>query len=762
MSKHIIIVLFIVLLSSVSDGFSQLQVTPNPNAAQLVQTLAGAGVTVSGATINCPVGASGTFNGTASNIGISGGILLTTGNVADAVGPNNLTSAGTAAGVNFSDPNLIQIEPDAKYNPCVLEFDVVPSCSTLAFTFVFGSEEYHDYVPSSSNPLSVNDVFGIFVTGPNPSGPAYAGYNMAMIPSTTLPVGIFNINNGFTLGCASTGPCNNCAYFTDNCNGTSVQYDGFTKPITLTINVIPCVTYHFKLAIADAYDEFWDSGVFFELQSLACNPLPVLVGTTSTPSACTANNGSASATPTGGTPPYTYSWNTTPPQNTQTATGLSPGNYTVSVTDATGCFSNTGTITVGGGGGFTTTNAKADVACFGGVGSATVTPTGGNLPYTYAWNTVPVQTNPNISNIPAGTYTCVIADAAGCVQTVVITITQPPPITVAITNTVNVSCPFGNDGSVSAVGGGGAAPYNYSWNTTPVQAGAAVSNLSAGNYVVTVSDAQGCATTQSVTIMEPAPMTFLSNAVMASCGMADGSATITPSGGAQPYTFLWLTTPAVQTTPTAVNLITGTYTVIITDANGCLQNQNVFVPGGVPPIADFYFSPDIVNLQDPMVYFTDASGGVISDWHWNFGDWYAAGSDTSNQQNSSYSYSDTGIYCITLVIKNPSGLCADSITKCLKVEAPSTFYIPNTFTPNYDGLNEIFMGYGTYIKEFHMYIFDRWGNLIFESNDLYKGWNGAVNNSGDIVQEDVYVWKVRLIDANEDEYNYLGHVNLIK
>lgn len=754
--RHSIIILLCALLGA-GNCFSQLQVTANGSASTLAQMLAGPGVTISGATINCPQGASGTFNGAASNLGIASGILLTSGQVTVAPGPNNSSNAGQNNSVQFTDPQLVALDPTAFYDPCILQFTAVPSCSTLAFTFVFGSEEYHDYVNTSCN-----DVFGIFVTGPNPSGPAYGGYNMALLPSTTIPVTINTVNNGNSFVCNASGPCTNCTYFVDNCNGSSIQYDGFTKSITVTLNVVPCASYQFKLAISDACDGIFDSGVFFALQSLACNPLPVLVGTSSTPSACTANNGSASATPTGGTAPYTYVWTTTPVQSTQTATGLSPGNYTVTVTDATGCFSNTGTVTVGGSGGFSTTETHADVVCFGNNdGTATVTPNGGNTPFTYSWSTNPVQATPSISNLSAGTYTCTVTDAMGCIQTQTVQITQPPSITATITATVNVKCPFGTDGSASAAGGGGVGPYNYIWNSNPSQAGAAASNLTAGSYVVTVADAKGCTTTQSVTITEPPPMTFISSSVMASCGEADGSATITPSGGAQPYTFLWLTTPAVQTTPTATNITSGTFTVIVTDANGCLQNQAVTVPGGAPPVADFFFSPDIVSLEDPSVIFTDASGGIISGWHWDFGDWNSS-SDSSSSQNPSYAYSDTGTYCITLVVNNPSGLCKDTATKCLRVEASPTFYIPNSFTPNYDGHNEIFMGYGTYIADFHMWIFDRWGNLIFESDDITKGWNGAMNNDGNLVQEDVYVWKVKLTDTNAIDHSYVGHVSLVR
>ena len=270
------------LLCSVLESFSQLQVTVNGNANALAQTLVGPGVVISNAIINCPDSASGTFNGTASNLGISAGILLTSGNVNNAVGPNTVENQGTDNSVIFSDPNLIAIEPQATHDPCILEFDAVPSCSTLVFTFSFASEEYPEYV----NTTTFNDVFGIFVTGPNPAGPAYTGYNMALIPATTTPVSINNINNGYNTACPGTGPGTNGNYFVENCNGTSIQYDGFTKPITVTLNVTPCASYHFKLAIADAGDGVFDSGVFFSIQSLACNPQPILIATTSIPASC--------------------------------------------------------------------------------------------------------------------------------------------------------------------------------------------------------------------------------------------------------------------------------------------------------------------------------------------------------------------------------------------------------------------------------------------------------------------------------------------
>lgn len=762
---------YILVFFSVFSGqvFSQLQVTPSNNATQLAQTLAGAGVTISGATMNCPSvanNAAGTFVGTASNIGIAQGVLLTSGSVANAVGPNVQTSITTINNVTFNDPDLMAIDPNAIYDVCILEFNAVPSCDTLRFTFAFGSDEYPEFVGSI-----FNDAYGIFVTGPNPSGPAYAGYNMARIPVTQVPVAINTVNNG--TNCPSTGPCSNCAYYVDNCtNGPTVEYDGFTIPITVRIPVVPCGTYHFKLAIADAGDMAYDSGVFFAMQSLVCNTT-LTVTATSTNVTCAGNNGTATVTSVlGGQSPYTYVWNSSPPQTAQTATGLAPGNYTVTVIDANGCLSGTQTVTVGNSGGsFTVTPTQNNVTCFGANNaSASITnPTGGNAPYTYSWSTNPVQTTPTISNIPAGNYTCTITDATGCVQTQTFTITQPAAVTATITNTTNVSCFGGNNGSATASGAGGTGTINYLWNTSPAQASATASNLVAGSYVVTVTDANGCTATANVTITQPQGMSVTTSSTPSACGINDGTASVSSSGGATPHTYLWLTNP-VQTSPTATGLGGGQYTIIVTDANGCTQQQQVTVGGGIPPVADFNFVPsDVISLLDPIVVFTDLSNGNPTLWSWNFGDPNSGSNDSSSLQHPMHVYSDTGTYCIRLIISDNSGICRDTVVKCLRVEAPYTIYVPNAFTPNSDGWNEFFTAYGTYIKEFEMHIFDRWGNQIWSCHTMGEPqmdsncrWNGKMKKQGDLVQEDVYVWKVNILDAYNKKHKYVGHVTMVR
>jgi len=251
----------IILLTSTVRA--QLRVDTTYTPFQLVNNvLLGTGVTVSNITCNCPPGAYAFFDGNISNIGIAGGVLLTTGQASIAVGPNNLPSAGANNGIMFTDSQLISIDPNAFYDPCILEFDFVPDSNHIQFKYAFGSDEYNEYVNSN-----FNDVFGFFLTGPGITDP---NNNIALIPSTTTPIAINNVNNGYSAAnTASAGPCKNCQYFYDNLNGATIQYDAFTTVLTAQATVTGGLTYHIKLAIADASDGVYDSGVFLQCGSFA-------------------------------------------------------------------------------------------------------------------------------------------------------------------------------------------------------------------------------------------------------------------------------------------------------------------------------------------------------------------------------------------------------------------------------------------------------------------------------------------------------------
>ena len=268
--------LLLILILTFSRGAkAQVSVTDNLTAAQLAQQLVGAGVTYSNAVLTCPTGASGQFTVTGtSNLGIGSGIVLTTGKaktnpatfVAGVDGDqatNFASSPNAAPGL----PELTTLSGHPTHDACKLEFDFVPDGDSLLFNYVFGSEEYNDF--SCSN---YNDVFAFFLSGPLISGSP----NIALIPGTSIPVTINSTADTAVTKPSSPTLCTAMGtgspfvqYYNDNQIGTTITYYGLTKVLTARARVIPCTTYHITLAIADAFDEGLDSGVFLEANSFS-------------------------------------------------------------------------------------------------------------------------------------------------------------------------------------------------------------------------------------------------------------------------------------------------------------------------------------------------------------------------------------------------------------------------------------------------------------------------------------------------------------
>ncbi|MFH1120841.1 MAG: gliding motility-associated C-terminal domain-containing protein [Bacteroidota bacterium] len=289
------------------------------------------------------------------------------------------------------------------------------------------------------------------------------------------------------------------------------------------------------------------------------------------PSIPGGNDGEATAIVTGGTPPYNYLWDDPLAQTTATATGLVAGTYTVEVTDANGCRTNrTITLTEPVSDLAVTAIVDQHVTCFGySDGQATATATGGEEPYSYLWSDPMAQTTAIATNLPDGTFTVTVTDATGYSVNTTITITQPEELIVNV-NGINPTIPGGNDGQATAVVTGGTLPYTYQWDDPMAQTTATATGLSAGTYTVFVTDANGCRAERTITLTDPGPGL---NAIATvdhhvSCfGYSDGQASVTVTGGLPPYGYLW-NDPAAQTTPTAINLQAGNYSVTVTDAEG--------------------------------------------------------------------------------------------------------------------------------------------------------------------------------------------------
>ena len=314
---------------------AQLSVTGGQTANDLASNILGTGVTISNATLISTSNSTGIFsNGNTTNIGVDEGILLTSGRVGNAVGPNSApdtSSNNNAAGDADLDALITTTTNDAS----VLEFDFVPEGTSISFNYVFASEEYEEYYCSN-----YNDVFAFFVSGPNPGGGSFVNENIAIVPSSGDVVSINNVGPGICAGIDNSGEYNN------NFGGATIEYDGFLNVFSASINLVPCQEYHIKLAIADAGDRILDSGVFIEAGSFVSSNV-VAEAILTDPMCPGGSDGSINVTVISGVSPFTFLWENG--DITEDRTGLSAGTYTVEIIDAIDCSKETFTYIINDG-----------------------------------------------------------------------------------------------------------------------------------------------------------------------------------------------------------------------------------------------------------------------------------------------------------------------------------------------------------------------------------------------------------------------------
>ncbi|MCW3084782.1 MAG: hypothetical protein JWP12_2148 [Bacteroidetes bacterium] len=707
-----------------------------------------------------------------------------------------------------------------------------------------------------------------------------------------------------------------------------------------------------------------------------------------------AGTGVATANVTGGLAPYIYHWSNG--ATTSSITSLTPGTYNFSVTTGNGCVTNSSVSITQPLAPITYSTSQVNVSCNGSAnGSASIATTGGTAPYTYAWNTTPVQITPTATNLNAANYTATITDANGCNAAVTgITITQPAALNANAMIVHNVTCNGLADGFATVGASGGTGAYSYNWTTSPATSTQSVNALAPGNYFVTVTDANSCIATSFVTITEPPALTLSTAAFPVTCnGACNGQTVVIPAGGSPSYSYQWL--PDGGTSPAANGLCPGTYTINVTDANGCSASSTLAVTqpapvvvtatggtticlgqnttiaaaasGGNPgysynwtgvgagatqtvsPVSSsvynvtatdangctsntatlaitvtsltaanltvtgataicygnaavigsavagqtgpvtvswsnslgggngpFTVSP--ANSTNYIVTVTDACGNAVTGsvpvtvnplpvidivpqaavgckevqlnftdhsptntgaaYNWDFGDgatasiaspvhgytttgvynvtvivtslfgcvntasvannvtvnagslaqftseamdgttispvykfnnisvnaatyqWDFGDGATSTDNDPEHTYAQQGDYKVKLFTASSAG-CLDSVSEVVQIKPLFTLYIPNAFTPDENGTNDYFTAKGDQISEFKMMIFDRWGELIFQTNDIKNGWNGTVKNGSKISENGVYVYKITVRDFEQRLHDYTGHVTLL-
>ncbi len=370
---------------------------------------------------------------------------------------------------------------------------------------------------------------------------------------------------------------------------------------------------------------------------------------TSTTETCGDINGTATATVTTGTAPYTYAWNNG--QTGATAIGLAAGSYTLTVTDANGCTA-TGSAVVVNIAGPTLSTSSTDASCGATDGSATVTPAGGTMPYTYLW--VDGQTTATATGLGAGNYGVTVTDANGCTETATASVVDLAAPTLAATSPADASC-TANDATATATPTGGTAPYSYVWSDGQTMATA--TGLASGTYTVTVTDGNGCSAVASVAVTDiAAPTLAATSPADASCAAGDATATATPTGGMMPMTYLWSNG---QTAATATGLTSGMYTVTVTDGNGCTANAAVMVTDLIGPSIDNTSSTDAsCGATDGSATVTASGGTAPYTYAW-----------TGGQTAATATGLGAGNYDVTVTDAN--GCTATSTASVVDLAAPT-------------------------------------------------------------------------------------------
>lgn len=598
----------------------------------------------------------------ANNWAFANGVLLTSGSVMVTPGPNNSGSAGLSnSGVG--DPQLQTLISSTINDAAVLQFDFVPHSNLLEFYYIFGSEEYPEFVGTS-----FNDVFGFFLTGPGcPGSASYINTNIATIPGTTIPVAINNINQNV-----------NTAYYVTN--GTTptvaVQYDGFTVPLPADACVVPCQTYHIKLAIGDAGDSAYDSGVFLQGGSLSSGDVVAMTNYNQSGQAinqvvegCSAYYVFHRTDTTDMTQPLSVMLNISGTASTASDISGFPVTFTIPIGQSSdtifynvildnvvegteylvfhllnGCPCTPGNTTdtiwiidnvlIDGG-----IVQNDTLICAGqGVNSVNITlqaavNTAPNIT-SYHWSTG--STNPTITvNVPAGqitTYSVTVSDICGQVITDDIDITISNLNTYTFTAT-NLQCNAICQGSAVITPLDGFAPYTYSW--TPGGVGmtttGVANNLCAGNYSVTITDAFGCKVNKAFAITQP-PVTVLSfTSDSASCpGASDGVLNATVNygpGNNYPVvpSYVWSCSGFIPVNDndnqySFQNLPAGNYTVNVIDGHGC-TTSGIYSVGE----KEMHFTPNITHVKcyggsDGVGSFSIQGGTGPYIYSWNTGE----------------------------------------------------------------------------------------------------------------------------------------------
>ncbi len=545
------------------------------------------------------------------------------------------------------------------------------------------------------------------------------------------------------------------------------------------------------------------------------------------------SDGSLTVTATG-TGPLTFELLGDTIQNNGNFLDLSAGNYTLVILDTTFCVDTT-TFTINEPLELTFTSTTTDASCPASDGDITINAAGGDGSYMYSIDGGSAYQAPNFfGSQPAGVYTGVVIDGAGCTDTNTIFVNSasgfgPDIITL---NFINPFCNGGNDGSITVMAFG-SQPITYSNDGGQTfQANNTFTGLGPGEYDIVVEDVNGCPVGSSIVMVEPDPLVANAVALDETCVGGNASLDFSPTGGSSPFTYsidsgatftstasypgiapgtyhyyvqdangctdsgsvvinagggptivsIDLVQPTCPTsmdgsivinalsqsgpiqysidngqilfpTDSFPNLGVGVYNIVLVDADGCVTNDQVTLSGPGTPVANFSANP-VTGFIPVSVDFTDASIGATS-YSWDFGD-----SGSSTDVSPTYVYNSAGTFTAILTVSD--GNCTDTASVVIEIIGEPGLTVPNVFTPNGDGINDVFKPTAIGITQLHGQIFNRYGALIYEWNGPEGWWDGRTAPAGQKVADGTYFYVITATGFDGEAFEEKGIVTMVR
>ena len=722
MPKKIIILIVLLCLAGNEFVFGQIVTTSARNQIpqNLIQSvLAGTGVSMTNGQFNWSSGniatdQIGTFvNGpNFTSFPFSSGIIMTTGNIIVAEGPNDKTNASmnVTQSTSVRDPDLQALVAKPLKSTTALEFDFIASSSSFEFEYIFASEEYPEYVCSQ-----YNDVFGFFLTGLDPVTLTVTTKNIAVIPNSAstvypdgMPVAINSLNPGVSGNNFNSADCislDYSSYYNENpVSNPYMQFDGYTVALPAGASVIPCETYHMKISIANVNDNTFDSGVFLKAASFN-SPEFEIAETYDLPNCDSLVEGCNN---------LHLDFKLSSPAISPVTINLA---ISGSATEGTDYAAIPHTLYIDEGDSIT----SLDIT-------------------TYVDNIVEGD---EIITITATLDLCGIT----FVKSIDLVIVDYIPVQLISYDTA--ACQICNEviaKSSTPIPAGTLFHWTPSDNMiNPTSQNPTINISNDNSYTVYAETPPGCRTdeaTINVFIVDKPKADFTYSP---SQGCASFAVNFTSQSTPAVANLKWdfgNGTTSTEENPTITYANDGYYTVsLVASVSGgsCADTMtipNAITPGDYPS-ADFSYTPDKPYNNEEVVFTAMATGNNIANYHWSFGDGFH---DSIMNPTHIFYVDDDHYYTVTLTVTSDEN-CTSTVSKSILVTDNFDMYAPSAFTPNNDGINDEFNLYITEAATYLLTIFDRWGKTVFQTDDPSKGWDGT--QRGKKCPPGIYVWNLR-------------------